>query len=536
MFKIYLYHMSAENNRMDKTNYLTQIAELNGELREATSVINPSITFQITSDMQDLENGVLDCNYIYIPNFKRYYFVDNIVCVTNTLWQIDCSVDVLMSFKTQLGELDVFCERNEFNYNDMLIDDKVPSNNNMNINIFKSLTTPFNTMDRNTSSTFVIISVAGYKEKPIVNSGELRVPHIQYYIFPILTFNNFCEMLFNPFASIAERFFIEPSECLRSVTVYPFNPILYIGELLSTETSIKMGSRDFNLEYSVQRIENKRILTISGGSVTVSGLYNNFLDYEPYTTSQLFIPFIGYVDIATDLIMNKTLNLSYKVDIETGESLVEVTDNDGNIVFTTKTQLGYVIPTVKTNSSQQLMSIFGAITSFITSSITSGGNIASGLLSGGASLAKNFQGYAHSPKKQSDLNAFRKTRESIKSDVELGIIDESVNFISKNTINAINACKQKIISSDGGNNVSLLSTIELKFSVRTVTPNAYYPNGYNHLLGKPSKYTGKLKELKGYTELSGFHLEGLLNCTSTEQQAINDILRSGFLMPEPPTP
>lgn len=545
MFKIYLYHMSTENNRMDKTNYLTQIAELNGELREATSVINPSITFQITSDMQDLENGVLDCNYIYIPNFKRYYFVDNIVCVTSTLWEIDCSVDVLMSFKDQLGELDVFCNRSEFEYNDMLIDNKVPSNNNMIVEFHTDNTTPFQDLDRDSITPAYIVSVTGYKAKApngvVDMTGVLRVPYINYYIFPILQLDKFSELILKPWSiGITDAFFVEPSECLRSITVYPFNPTNYLGELTGTETTIKVSNKDIDLDMPSNRIENRRVLTISGGNVAVPHKYNNFLDYEPYTTVSVFIPFLGYADLPTDLVMGKNLHLDYYCDIETGEaiaSIIPYTVVNGievyeEVVYSEKLQLGYQLPTVKTNVSQQMTSLFGAVLSIAGGALSGGAGLASGLSGALSNLATNYKSYAQSNKKPSDTAAFRNRRDFIKKDFISDITSDFTNFITNNTVDVIGSLKQKTISVGGGNLVSSLSKVKRTFSSRIVYPNVNYPNNYNHTVGKPSNFSGKLKNLHGYTELSGFHLEGMKNCTTSEQEAMNKVLRSGFLMPE----
>lgn len=46
-------------------------------------------------------------NYCYISEFGRYYFINNITSVRNGLWKIDCSVDVLMSYKTSILNLNV---------------------------------------------------------------------------------------------------------------------------------------------------------------------------------------------------------------------------------------------------------------------------------------------------------------------------------------------------------------------------------------------------------------------------------------------
>lgn len=117
-FTMYFYKSTAEKNRMDKSAYLTEIIQSTGTLRRAASIISPEFEF--------IYNKVPDFNYVYIPNFNRYYFIDNIVSLRNNVWTLSLSVDVLMSFKEQIKECDAFITRNEFEYEPRLMDNRQP--------------------------------------------------------------------------------------------------------------------------------------------------------------------------------------------------------------------------------------------------------------------------------------------------------------------------------------------------------------------------------------------------------------------------
>lgn len=91
MFSIYLYQNLSENNRMDKN--LNPPVTFQGNLKEFTSVIDPIITIESPI------NVVCLYNYVFIPDFNRYYFITNIIAITDTLTEISLHVDVLMSFK-----------------------------------------------------------------------------------------------------------------------------------------------------------------------------------------------------------------------------------------------------------------------------------------------------------------------------------------------------------------------------------------------------------------------------------------------------
>ena len=94
---IILYQTTSERERINKD--LSSSLPLSGYLRGECSVTNPSFNIEVTNPS--------DYNYCYIPDFGRYYYITNIVSVRTNIWRIDCDVDVLMSFKDAILNLDV---------------------------------------------------------------------------------------------------------------------------------------------------------------------------------------------------------------------------------------------------------------------------------------------------------------------------------------------------------------------------------------------------------------------------------------------
>lgn len=95
--EIVLYTTGSERHAISKT--LQNGLELTGALRGESSVINPSFIVELSNPSQ--------YNYCFINDFGRYYFITNITSVRTNIWRIDCSVDVLMSFQSQILNLDV---------------------------------------------------------------------------------------------------------------------------------------------------------------------------------------------------------------------------------------------------------------------------------------------------------------------------------------------------------------------------------------------------------------------------------------------
>lgn len=113
---IILYKCSCEVNVVDKSQHMKLKRILEGTFRDSVSVSN--VTVRVAN------NGDVDFNYAFIPEFNRYYFIDDIIVVNNRLVDLVLTVDVLMTYKKGIYGLKCFVERNENNYNELLIDKK----------------------------------------------------------------------------------------------------------------------------------------------------------------------------------------------------------------------------------------------------------------------------------------------------------------------------------------------------------------------------------------------------------------------------
>lgn len=113
---IVLYNNSAEPNRVDKSSFITQKYRISITLKDSASITNMSIRLKL--------NNNPDFNYAYIPLFNRYYFITDIKSIRNNIWEISLSVDVLMTYKDAIYEQIGFIDRNEYEYNNNIIDKK----------------------------------------------------------------------------------------------------------------------------------------------------------------------------------------------------------------------------------------------------------------------------------------------------------------------------------------------------------------------------------------------------------------------------
>ena len=113
-----LLYKNTSDNRVISKN-ITLIKEVSIELKSNVDFISPTIFLQTF-------NGCEDVNYLYIEEFKRYYFVNNINHLTGGRISLNCSVDVLMSNKNDILSLSCIIDKQEnisSNFSDKYIDD-----------------------------------------------------------------------------------------------------------------------------------------------------------------------------------------------------------------------------------------------------------------------------------------------------------------------------------------------------------------------------------------------------------------------------
>ena len=87
------------------------------------------------------------------------------------------------------------------------------------------------------------------------------------------------------------------------------------------------------------------------GSIAINEHYHNFLDYAPYTNIILYLPYIGFKELDTTLVMNKTLKVIYTVDAITGGCLAQVYVNNVRLYEFTG-NVGIDIPITASNRAQ----------------------------------------------------------------------------------------------------------------------------------------------------------------------------------------
>lgn len=215
------------------------------------------------------------------------------------------------------------------------------------------------------------------------------------------------------------------------------------------------------------------------GSIRIPTSFNSFLDYEPFTKINLYLPFIGMVPLSTNDVIGGIINIKYRFDMLTGSCLAQI--------FVTNKYLNNANMYQYTGSAAVSLPITSANYSRIFgSAIATIGSAAGAIATGGATLAGT---------------ALMAGTSALTSGVDI----KRSGSMTSNT-GALGGMKPYVVIS---------------------RPVSEQPMNYNNLIGNMSNKYVKVSNLTGYNELESFKLN-VPDATESEKAEIEKILKSGF--------
>lgn len=118
-----------------------------------------------------------------------------------------------------------------------------------------------------------------------------------------------------------KMFGANPMNALIDLRLYPFDVYSQEG---GNPVEIILGRYETGIN-GIPLQGNSTIIDL--GSIYIKPKYESFLDYEPYTTIRLYIPYIGTIELAPSIYMGKTLSIRLVVDYITGAATAVIFAN-----------------------------------------------------------------------------------------------------------------------------------------------------------------------------------------------------------------
>lgn len=149
---INLYNISDDPRKVVKT--LGSATALQCELVYPSDLLNPTIRISAT-------NWSASLNYMYIPDFGRYYFITEVTYENGGAVTIQGRVDPLMSYSSSILGLSVNVIRQETGGLTNIVDNQITVTPKQDVSFVKSMLTPFNIRTSGAGINFCLCVAGG---------------------------------------------------------------------------------------------------------------------------------------------------------------------------------------------------------------------------------------------------------------------------------------------------------------------------------------------------------------------------------------
>lgn len=242
---------------------------------------------------------------------------------------------------------------------------------------------------------------------------------------------------------------------------------VYATPNISGSGNIKVGYLDSGVP---SNIVGNQYTYIDCGTVSLREYYGNILDYSPYTTVQLYLPFIGIVSLDISDVSRSSITVKYGVDVLTGACLASVSvqrDNAGGVLYQ-----------YSGNCACQYPLSSGSYMGMITGALGAIGSLARGNIIGtGLSVAGMHTNIEHSGGFSGNAGAMG--------------IKKPYLIISR--------------------------------------PQSIMNDGFPSIQGYPSNYYTRLGNCNGFVQIAECHVENI-SATDKELDKIKDLLKEGVIL------
>ena len=344
-----LYSFQKKKNSTAQPQIQTATTLTSAQLKDSTGVMNPTLLINPNNAAFSTPFVPSGFNYVHIPSFGRYYFVNNWTWI-NGLWECSLSVDVLASFKTAIGAMSEYILRSSSQFETSISDITYPVTTN-----YAVTRAP---IDLNLDMIgFYVLGI-------ISNSSAVSEGAISYYIMTAAEMANFKSYLMsetflsaNGLASLQEmnkelvKVAYNPFQYIVSCKFFPF---AYPSDIGTAVTSINFGW--WSIPMTARLISGYVIFSQQSDTFTAGAhpqaSRGRYLNHAPYTEIYVIHPMIGTVLLDSNKIeATNTVIITVTADAISGQGVIDITNTTRGIrLFETCSNIAQDIPLAQINT------------------------------------------------------------------------------------------------------------------------------------------------------------------------------------------
>lgn len=283
------FFMFTKRANSTKRPVLTDGNTVDIQIKDECSFLTPVLMIPGTITLGTFAPNIY--NYAYIPYWERYYYITDWKFI-NSMWECSLSVDVLASFKTQIGNTESYITRCASEYDGNIADGFYPAKTSPQITSV-AVSPAMSQVGSFFNGTIVL---------GVITNDAFRIGFITYYIVTPAQLSQFMQYV------LSDSIYYASSAYDVSKGVYQsmFNPIQYVVSCTwypfvlnsNANGTIHLGYWDTGI--ACKKLEEDEYITHAGCLIPAhpqASARGNYLNHSPFTKLTLYYPPFGSMAI-----------------------------------------------------------------------------------------------------------------------------------------------------------------------------------------------------------------------------------------------
>lgn len=361
------------------------------DLKEPTDVLHPTVVLNLTGNPTAY-------NYMFIPEFNRFYWLTGWTSENLGLWSVSADVDVLASWRSPIMDLQLYVLRAAAAGDGRVIDHMYPAIADVRRQLLYSQADPWG-VGAGTVGTYVV-SVCG--------SGETSY----YAMSPVEYKTFFAELLGDDYVDDVMSY-LPNWETIYPAAKLEINALQYIagvkwfpmtslpGVPVSPVSSVPVGYGAVNtVAYKLPSlaVTTARSWTIPLSSIHPQSSRGTYLNLAPYSSIHAYVPPFGVIAISpATAAASGSVTMNVSVDLRSGDGALRVLTSDGSVETELHAAIGVSVAIGQTvNAGYGLLDATGAAAGVVGGIAGAIGSFATGNVAGGVGAVAGVVGTASS--------------------------------------------------------------------------------------------------------------------------------------------
>lgn len=302
-------------------------------IKDGSGIVSPSISLKWSGS-----GSPVSFNYAYILDWGRYYWVSNWTYFDRQ-WTADLRVDVLASYKTQIGASNQYVVRAASAYDESIVDGLYPATCYAALQESHTNIWPVTDMAP-ADQTFIVSTMSGQGFQQYFLMSGLQYAYFASKVFGSALWNGY------DFGDLTEdtiKALASPEDNLVNVQWLPIRRSSISSNTGAAVTQVPLGLHIIDApatQISPVDVWSSGAKTLALTTHPQTALRGKYLNSNTFTDRTLYIPGVGTIPLDSDLCIDcDKVTVSFQVNLASGDATCMISTQGGEAPDYTKNNL-----------------------------------------------------------------------------------------------------------------------------------------------------------------------------------------------------